>query len=150
MKKSHFYAIAVALISLTSCISQKGVPQAERNYQQIIEISATKQELYIKTLEWMAKAFGSSKEVIQFNDPDQGKIIAKGITEVTYTISPVDTYFTLTVELKENRACFTFDQLHFAGKMSLVNEGQIDKFSERAIRIIEDWKVHISRNSADW
>ncbi len=157
MKVVTIAAIVTCFAVLGGCISQEVVPKTDRMYRKIVTVSATNQELYTKTLEWIARSFGSSDAVIQFKDPEQGKIIGKGIVSVTYTIAPVDTFFTLTIEFKDNRARFTFDNLYtktdsplLPSKMALQNRGQMERFSIRAFVLIEDWKNYVSNNTGNW
>ena len=155
MKRAFF--LLLAFIGLAGCASQQPLPKSERQYQKIVDVSGSKQELYTRTLEWLARSFGSSKEVIQFSDPDQAKVIGKGIMKVNYTITPVDTHFTLTIEIRDNRARFTFDQLYtepnatlLPERMFLENRAQMEKFSIRASMLIEDWKKYVSNNTDNW
>lgn len=150
-------AIVILLSALAGCISQEAVPVPDRMYQQVVDVSATKQELYTKTLEWIARSFGSSDAVIQFKDSEQGKIIGKGIVSVTYSIAPVNTFFTLTIELKDNRTRFTFENMYWEpheallpSTMPLENRGQLDRFSQKAAELIEDWKTYVSKNAGNW
>lgn len=148
--------IVAAILAAVSCATP--VPASERIYQTVVDARGTQKQLYTATLEWMAKAFRSSKSVIQFQDPEFAKIIGKGTVDVTYTISPVPTNFTLTVETKDGRARFTFDQMYveytsglLAGsKMALENSAQMDKFNEKAAEMVAEWKDYVSSGSSDW
>jgi hypothetical protein len=155
MKK--IVVIMFAAVVLAGCVSQEKVPVADRVYQQIVDVSATKQDAYTKTLEWIAKSFGSSEAVIQFKDPEQGKIIGKGIVSVNYGIVPIDTFFTLTIELRDNRVRFTFENMYpephevlLPDRMPLDTRLQLDKFSQKASQLIEDWKAYVAKNASNW
>ena len=150
-------AIILLALSGIGCASQRPLPESERQYQQIVDVSGSKQELYTRTLEWLARSFISSKEVIQFSDPDQAKVIGNGIMKVNYTFIPIDTHFTLTIEIRDNRARFTFDQLYtepnaalLPERMFLENRAQMEKFSIRAFVLIEDWEKYVSNNTGNW
>ena len=43
----------------------------------IIEVTGSKNELYLKSNEWMVRNFNNAKSVIQFSDKEAGKIMGK-------------------------------------------------------------------------
>lgn len=53
-------------------------------YSEVIILDSTvnKSELYSRAREWFAKAFKSSKNVIQMDDKENGKIIGKALMQV--------------------------------------------------------------------
>jgi len=69
--------------------------------------SETKSNLYIKANEWVANTFNSAKDVIQMNDKEAGKIIAKGVIECFETAAlssiTIDVKFTLAIDVKDKK-----------------------------------------------
>lgn len=132
----------VVLVSVVlSCASYEEtiVPEEERFVQRVIEVNKDKEELYSTFLRWMAYSFGSSKEVIELADKEEGIIIGKGSIDVTYTIMPLNTHFTLTAEFKDKKVRVTFTGLYIEDpstslgafpKSPLTGQNQIDKFTE--------------------
>ena len=66
-------------IALASCASVPVAPVEERSVQKVHDVDLTQNEIYDISLEWMARTFFDSKEVIELKDKDNGKIIGKGI-----------------------------------------------------------------------
>ena len=57
-------------------------------YSAVIELPNTsKEELYKRAKLWFAKAFRDSKEVLQIDDKEGGKIVGKGVSTVYWTYS---------------------------------------------------------------
>jgi hypothetical protein len=88
-------------------------PIEERSMQKVHDIDLTKNEIYDKSLEWMAQTLSGSREVIELKDKDNGKIIGKGITSFRGKIGIGSTNvlcrFTLTVEAKDNKYRTTYN-----------------------------------------
>jgi hypothetical protein len=53
-------------------------PIEERSMQKVHDIDLAKNEIYDKSLEWMAQTFSGSREVMELKDKDKGLIIGKG------------------------------------------------------------------------
>ena len=106
MKK--LFLLYVLTMGTHHCIAQK-----EFNYPTPFEFSIidtsveTKSNLYIKASEWVANRFVSAKDVIQMNDKDAGKIIAKGVIECyeSAMLSSITIYvkFTLAIDVKDKK-----------------------------------------------
>ena len=84
---------------------------------------ASKTELYNRAKLWFAKTFKSAKDVIQLDDKENGQIIGNGAISYSapagipgYNFSGYF-YFTVTVEVKDNRFKYTFENFrHEANK----------------------------------
>lgn len=97
MKKIFFLLIILLSFKLYS-----------QDYSDVIEIqNKNSTQLYNDALEWFALTFKSSNDVIQLKDPEEKKIIGKALKKIGYYIKktyvPMDMYFTLSVQFKDNR-----------------------------------------------
>ena len=119
MKK--FLVLVFCLISTFT--HAKDLPNSE--YTQIIEhINLSKPELFNKTKEWIAVNFNSSKDVIQYENEVDGKLIAKGVTTPVcdqqttklqcFGYSQAKISFSLTVDIQNHRARMKFENLGYA------------------------------------
>jgi hypothetical protein len=77
-------------------------------FKLIDSVSASKQELYTRARQFVALQFKDSKEVIQMDDKEAGKIICKGTLMPSAKAAlgvPVQSYieFTMTIDLKDNK-----------------------------------------------
>ncbi len=140
---------------LTSCYEE--VKPEERNAQYIQDIKMPKKELYKKILEWMAKSYNSSKEVIQLQDEESGQIIGKGITSFVNVMVEIPCEYTITIDIKDNKYRLTFDnfiglwgQFH-QDRQPLIYKEYIDDVKKN-IKIIADnlYKFLQNKESKDF
>lgn len=68
------------------------------------------EQLYNRTLDLFAFTFNSDNHIIQLNDPEQKKIVGKGVTQIEFMISktPVNmnVYFTVDASFKDNKCIY--------------------------------------------
>jgi hypothetical protein len=153
--KKIFIPLAFLGILFTGCASQQPVAQSDMMYQEVVELDGKSQtEIYNSVLQALATMFNSSKAVIQYQDKDTGKIIGKGNVDVTYTIIPVTTCFTITIETKDNKMRVTFTDLYVndstLGTSPLTIQGQLDSFTAKAKEIVAALKNSIKTQSTAW
>jgi len=74
----------------------------------------SKNDIYNSTSEWFVKDFSSAKDVIQLNDKETGKIIAKGAYHISPTLMIGECWvnFTLTIMMKDGRFKYSFTDLY--------------------------------------
>ena len=88
---------------ISGCVTVQTIPPKDMVMENVHEVGLTKETIYNKSLEFMAKKFTDSKEVIQLKDKDQGKIIGKGMTKFTNVTAVIPCMFTVTVDIKEGK-----------------------------------------------
>jgi hypothetical protein len=114
-KIMHYFACVLPLFALASCASMPIAPIEERSMQKVHDINLTKNEIYDKSLEWMAQTLSDSREVIELKDKDNGLLIGKGITGFKGKIGIGSTNvlcrFTLIIEAKDNKYRTTYNNL---------------------------------------
>lgn len=74
-------------------------------YSEVVKVDSTitKYQLYSKAREWIANVFISSKDVIQMDDREAGKIIVKGSFELTSKLDIDLMKFTISIYLKDGK-----------------------------------------------
>lgn len=82
----------------------------EMTHEYVIDYPGiTKDEIFERAIKWIALNFKSAKQVIDYQDKSAGSIIAKGILpEVSLEGRYVDISFTLSIDVKENKARYVF------------------------------------------
>lgn len=114
--------ILLLLLSTNFCFAQKSDYHFDVSKISVVDnrvtftiIDSLKSEnvskIHSKVLEWISMNFKSSKKVIDLNDSQAGKIIAKGLSNETYGYRLAFTdlkfayeqYFTLNFSLKDNK-----------------------------------------------
>jgi hypothetical protein len=149
--------IALTTILLTACAGMMTiVPQEERSLQLVREIRLSKDQIFDKSLEWMAQTFVDSKSVIELKDRDNGKIIGKGVTKFRNAVVYVPCRFTLILEVKDGkyRTTFTnFTGLWNDGSSSLLEyKSQIDDVKASLVLINASLYEYLknSNSSSNW
>ncbi len=158
MKKVIYFILTIVIfISWVGCASydtyNKALPPEELKVQRIIEINKPKDELYKLSNEWMAKAFKSSKDVIQYQDKEEGVIVGKGSTMVKYLAS-MRTWFTMTIEIKDNRMRITFEEFFVKTSTGLVvpieTKYEMEQIKIKCDELIDDLKAYVGKEAEEW
>jgi hypothetical protein len=132
------------------------VPQEERSVQQVREVRLSKDQIFDKSLEWMAQTFVDSKAVIELKDKDSGKIIGKGVTKFRNAVVDVPCRFTLILEAKDGKYRTTYSNftgLWNDGSSSLLEyKSQIDDVKRNLAAIDASLYEYLSssRGTNNW
>ncbi|MGN8055632.1 DUF4468 domain-containing protein [Pedobacter sp. 22163] len=89
-------------------------------YSEVIQAKGSKNDLYNKAMEWLAINFKSSKNVVQLDDKDGGKIIAKF---VAFDSNQGPVTATLTIMIKDERYKYILNDIYFNGNRSFPGWG---------------------------
>lgn len=86
-----------------SCTMLQPVPTPEAKVYNIQGVK--KAVIYEKSQQWIAENFGKAKEVIQYKNLDEGRIIAKGISNIQPRGDMYSRgfYFTWVIDIKDER-----------------------------------------------
>ncbi len=100
------------IISIFGCAGMETIPEAQRSHEQTYDVPGlNKDQLFDKTLAWMAETFVSSKAVIELKDKENGKIIGNGVTSIFNGLITFDVSYTLIIDIKNNKIRMTFKNL---------------------------------------
>ena len=114
------------------------------------------------SLEWMARTFFDSKEVIDLKDKDNGKIIGKGIVtfkgKIGWFSANIPCRFTLIVEAKDNKYRTTYNNLvglwgeSYSRPEPLEQKEYVDAVKAKLAIIDEDLYSYLkkSKSNANW
>lgn len=107
----RFLMVAFSAVLLASCAANH--PVTGEKVEKVYEVSGSKSELYNKSLDWVAQTFNDSKSVIQVKDADRGRIIGKGVTNISIMggMSQRPYGFTMQIDTKDNKARIQFTNL---------------------------------------
>ena len=99
-------------------------------YSEVIPVDSTsKNDLYIRALEWVNKTYKSGKSVIQTTDKDGGMIIGKAITHTliynNVGIKMDGGYFSYTISIycKDNKYKYVIDNITYNKGIVELNSG---------------------------
>lgn len=127
--------IIATFLFTTIVFGQKETPKlpidsntSKITYSEVVTVDSltSKQELYSRAREWFAKTYNSSKDVVQMEDKESGKIIGKAITQVYYKMLGMDhehghINYTITIAVKDGKYKYEITDLHHKGQ--LVQDG---------------------------
>ena len=79
----------------------------------------TKDDLFDKTIEWVTLNYNSANDVVQLNDKEAGKIIAKGDMVAPFGFGQTTVIrYTLIFDFKDERMRYTFTSFSWANGFS--------------------------------
>lgn len=115
---------AITLIVIFwSCAS---LTKEEKEAVKIIEFPGLKKDvIYKKSLEWLAEKWGSSKDIIELQDREEGKIIGKVIFTVG-SFAPCPVYNNLVIEIKDGRARVKIEVLTISNPEGSMRSSSVD------------------------
>ena len=92
-------------------------------YSEVVTVDSltSKQELYSRAREWFAKTYNSSKEVLQMEEKESGKILGKALIQVYYKMLGMDhehgyINYTITIAVKDGKYKYEITDLHHKGQ----------------------------------
>ncbi len=141
MKQIKFILACIALMT-SGCLTVPE-PLSPRTIQKTYDVPGLSQkQIYDKSLEWMAKTFVSSKEVIDLKDSDNGKIIGHGVTTFTQSVSgPINCRYTIIIDVKKEKVRLTFQSFtgfFLEGEFPLSNMNQFNQIEHNLIVLSEN------------
>lgn len=108
------YLIA-ALILFASCAPSKKITKMDYpvpfRFELIDTVAGSKNDLYVKAYEWMAKTFVSAKSVIQMQDKEAGKIIGRAV----FSSAKGTTNYILAIDVKDGKYMASIEQFSHEG-----------------------------------
>lgn len=118
MKKIIF--VAIILLSSKTISQETGEPLI---YSSVVSVDSSKtaNQLYVLTRSWFAEKFNSAQDVIQFDDKDEGKIIAKArfpyMSKALVYSNATKGFisFTITVSFKDGRYKYEVTNFNHTG-----------------------------------
>lgn len=144
----------IFLVSFLGCVSLTEMPQSERSYQKVFKVNLVKNEIYDKTLDWMAKTFASSKKVIELKDRRRGKIIGNGSTKVHLGLGVyLPATYTLLIQIKKGRVRLTYSNfIAYSGEFRnrpepIIHEGPITELKTEFKSLSDDYYNYLSSGS---
>jgi len=152
--KRIIFAFVVSVM-LVSCATAPAVgPTAP---ERIIEVQKSKAEIFVASMDWIAKTFMSAKSVIEYQDKEAGKIVGHGSALVNYALIPMDTHFTLTIDAKDGKARISIQGIYFETSVSgAVNRSNADaSMSARFMQlkgnaIFDSYAAAITSKPSEW
>jgi len=102
MKKLPFIIILFFLSCATATIEQ-------RQDKEVVDLpNMNKEQIFNKSIQWIATSFKSANAIIQYKDIKEGSIICKVTTTTNANLMTYYFHTTMTIDIKDNKSRFTF------------------------------------------
>jgi len=101
VKKMLFFLIMISFI--LSCSSYQKVDTPKREVVKINEVDLSKDDIYNRSLQFIAENFKSAKAVIEYKDKESGRIIGNGSLMISDGIMQRPASFTMVIDIKEKK-----------------------------------------------
>jgi len=151
------FPILSLMVLLTACVGLQVSPQSDLSLQKVREVDLGKDAIFDGTLEWMAKSFTDSKEVIEIQDRTNGKIIGKGLTTFKNGLATIRCRFTMAVEIKDKKYRTTYDNFTAlwddgADPQPVTRAAHVDMVREKLFAVDDNLFASVSKQKSkkDW
>jgi hypothetical protein len=127
MKKIILLSV-ITLLSFTILFGQNEKPNlpidsvsGKITYKEVVFVDSltNKQELFSRAREWFAKAYKSSKSVIQMEDKESGKIVGKALMSIFFKYGGMqpggNINYTISVYLKDGKYKYEITDFYHTG-----------------------------------
>ncbi|MBQ4833689.1 DUF4468 domain-containing protein [Pseudoalteromonas sp. MMG010] len=149
----NFYAI-VLLSFLLGCSSTSDTSIFNTEVKRVQ--TGSKSVLFNKSLDWAAKHYNDSKSVIEVKDPQRGRIIGRGIVQISSNLGMrIDYYsYTIQIDVKEDKARIKLSNLApHSGLNGVSDPSYLKKKIKRKLDlVIESYfnTIKLSTEADDW
>lgn len=117
--------IIFSIIIFNGCATTVATLEQEKSLEEIKAFPGISQEdLYKKTLSWLAINYNSANDVIQFKDPDTGQIICKGMGSISM-FGEFYYKYTMIIDIKKEKIRIKFKNIH---SVKVGNAGATDVY----------------------
>jgi len=155
MKKIMVVFLVVSGLVFSGCTTAPAVgPMAT---ERIIEVKKSKDEIFVASMDWIAKNFKSAKAVIEYQDKEAGKIVGNGSAHVSFAILPVDTRFTLTIDVKEGKAKISIQNIYITSTVNgyTARNNATPEMAGRFMqlegnKLFDSYAIAITSKAAEW
>ena len=129
----------------------------ELQYQKLIETKLAKDDGYSATLKWFAVTFKSAKAVIQVSDKESGLISGNGAIPNVGFFNAFTLNFTLTIDLKDDKARMTFTQIAIPVTMCsghdsgvLTTQEELNIYKSNLDDLVKAYTDYLSKYDPNW
>ena len=148
------FVVTILLVMLTSCATMEPISKNDLIVVKVVEKVYSKEKLFSLTNEWLARTFVSSKDVIDYKNEEEGKIICKGYLPINYTgLGNAYLRLILTIDVKDNKVRMVYECLYNevnGMKSEIVNKFQVGKINEKINELMESFNNYINKSDDNW
>jgi len=160
MKRAILYAILLILLFAAGCVTTMKFVNEPINIQRIIEVTGSKDDLYLLANEWMAQTYIASSHVIQYQDKDEGVIIGRAKTGTKFIgLGTYEFWYNMKIEARNDKVRVTLDDVYGKGevldvsstiKPEQMKQKDYDDLMTDFNETIDDLEAHLLRGLDEW
>lgn len=142
-----------AVVMLSGCAGHQIMSQNEMQIQRVVEVPNTpKGVMFDKSRMWYATAFNSANAVIQYENKENGTIMGNGVINSSIMITPCDIKFSVSTEVKDNKARITATGLsinvNHSGE-SAINRNMWEGFKGQIEEVVNSYDRYLKSSVAN-
>lgn len=100
------------VVLLYGCASTVPTLGQQQSLDKIKEFSDLKKdELYKRSLNWVARTYNSANDVIQLKDPEAGQLICNGVGSITVFLYTGYFRYTMIIDLKDSKIRIRYENI---------------------------------------
>jgi len=129
----------LSLLVIICCFASTAAAQQEPEYQRVIEVEASSQDIYSAIRQYLAETMRSSQHVIQVDDPEAGIVTGNFILNMPVgnrLKRNLDTRLTATFEARDGR--FRYTARGFLLYLPGITDADYHELSEKIVAKIPD------------
>lgn len=140
--------VIVFFMSLVGCAT---APAEKLRSSNVIELPGMKKDqIFTKSLQWVATTFRSANTVTQYKDQKEGKIVLQMVTETFAYMTSMTFHTSITIDIKDNKSRLSFEA-HDISKSGTAYQEIYDSEAEFAqksyISVISSYKAYMTGSS---
>jgi len=159
---NYIILISISLFVFYGCAGSMTAVTNDTKLNRVVEVeNMSKDEIFVKSMEWFSRTFKESKSVIDYQDKEAGKIIGNGaVVHYFNMIVNGQVKFSVKIEAKENRSRITLS--NFSSKIigtsgpavdGALMQGEYNKVLPKLEVLMDEYATYLksaSSSNDDW
>jgi len=146
----RFIVLGILIAAIAGC--QPATLQ-ERETKDILEFPGmTKNQIFVKSINWLAENFRSSKSVIELQDKEQGKIVGNIVTSEVIFISTFQYESKMIIDIKDSRVRITYvpEMVVIDGNRRPFYGNEVNNAKKTLQDITRSYRQYMTQEKSDW
>jgi hypothetical protein len=156
--------LSISILLFVGCIEIEPIPEQDKSFESVYQIpNSSKDTIYNNTRIWMAENFRSSKDVIDYENKEEGILIGngsmayphRGLTSLGSAIAKVS--FSMRVDMKNDKFKLTFSKIKIYepydhSTRDIYNKKELNLIKAKLLVFGNELQESVNKNqkSKDW
>jgi len=161
--------MSISILLFVGCAELEPIPDEDKSFNTVYQIpNSSKDTIYNNTRIWMAETFRSSKDVIDYENKEEGVLIGNGAMAYPYNGNGYynsTVTFTMRVDMKNDKFKLTFSNIKIyspsvvigssvypASTQEMNNVNQLNAIKPKLLTFGNQLRESVNKNqkSKDW